>query len=114
METFAEFNERVGSHKTGYYGFDIDMYTKRNGNRDRVFRVMWPERNSKYPTHDDYKKALRKQRSASANGFYCPAGNEWVWQNQLFPYTENGLKAAISFSDSVEPKREAFYSRDRD
>lgn len=114
MKTFAEFNEQVGNRKTGGYGYGVDMYTKRNGNRERVFRVQWYERSAKYPTHTDYKKALHKQRVASQNGYYVPAGREWVEKNQTFPYTEDGLKAAIAFSDSVQPMREAFWNREDD
>ena len=107
METLAEFNERVGNRKTGYYGYGVDMYTKRTGDRERVFRVQWYERNSKYPTHADFKKALKR---GNHRGYI----SEWVEQNQTFPYTENGLKAAIAFSESVEPMREAFYNREDD
>lgn len=114
METFAEFNERIGNRKTGGYGYGVDMYTKRSGDRERVFRVQWYERSVKYPTHEDYKKAIRKQRSAAANGFYWPAGREWVEKNQTFLYSADGLQAAIAFSESIQPMREAFYNRETD
>lgn len=114
MQTFAEFDKKVGNRKTGYYGNGVDMYTKRNGNRERVFRVTWPERNVKYPTHEEYKKAERKQRNARRNGFYFEVGREFVTQTQLFPYTEEGLKAALAFSKSVEPKRDAFWNSKQD
>lgn len=110
--SFAEFDKKVGNRKTGVYGRGVDMYTKRNGSNERVFRVQWYERSVKYPTHEDYKKALRKQRVASANGYYCPAGREWVEKNQTFPYSENGLQAALAFSESVQPMREAFWNRE--
>ena len=112
METFAEFNERVGSRKTGGYGHGVDMYTKRNGNHERVFRVQWFERSAKYPTHADYKKAVRMAKSG-----WMPRGGigrEWVEKNQTFPYSADGLQAAIAFSDSVQPMREAFWNRDVD
>ena len=110
METFAEFNERIGNRKTGGYGYGVDMYTKRSGNRERVFRVQWYERNSKYPTHADYKKAVNRAK----NGWFPRGGlgSEWVEKNQTFPYSADGLKAAITFSDSVQPMREAFHNRD--
>ena len=113
METFAEFDARVGSHRTGGYGHGVDMYTRR-GTDERVFRVKWYERSSKYPTHADYQEALRRQRAASRNGFYCPAGNEWVEKNKLFGYDEQGLAAAIAWSDFVQPLREAFWDREDD
>jgi hypothetical protein len=98
--TFEEFDKEVGKRKTGIYGFGVDMYTKRSGNRERVFRVQWYERSSKYPTHEDYVKALRKQRSAAANGFYCPAGSEWVEKNKTFDYTPEGLEAALWWAEN--------------
>lgn len=112
MESFAEFDKRVDDRKTGWYGYGVDMYTKRTGNRERVFRVQWYERNSKYPTHADYKKALRRAKS----GWFPRGGlgSEWVEKNQTFPYSEEGLEAAISFSESVQPMREAFNNREDD
>ena len=110
--SFAEFDKKVGSRKTGFYGHGVDMYTRRDGSNERVFRVQWYERNSKYPTREDYKKASRKQMNASRNGFYCPAGREWVEKNQLFPYNEEGLVAALAFSESVQPMREEFKNRE--
>ena len=112
MQSFKEFNETVGKRKTGYYGNGVDMYTRRDGSDERVFRVQWYERNKKYPTHEAYKQARQKQRVAGMNGFYCPAGREWVEKNQTFPYTENGLQAALAFSESVQPMREAFQNRE--
>lgn len=108
METLAEFNERIGNRKTGYYGYGVDMYTKRTGDRERVFRVQWYERNSKYPTHAAFKKALKSARLCGNRSYI----SEWVQQNQTFPYTDDGLKAAIAFSESVQPMREAFYNRE--
>lgn len=110
METFAEFNERVGNRKTGGYGYGVDMYTKRSGDRERVFRVQWYERNSKYPTHAAYKKALKTARLYGNRSYI----SEWVEKNQTFPYSADGLQAAIAFSDSVQPMREAFRNRETD
>ena len=105
---FEIFDKEFGKRKTGYFFGGMDMYTLRDGSNQRVIRVTWPERNVKYPTHEDYVKALRKQRNASRNGFYCPAGREWVFHNQLFPYTEQGFEAALKFHDALEPKFEAY------
>ena len=41
-------------------------------------------------------------------------GSEWVEKNQTFPYSEEGLQAALAFSESLEPKREAFWNRETD
>ena len=106
--TFEIFDKSFGNRKTGFFFGGMDMYTRRDGSDERVIRVTWPERNIKYPTHEDYKKALRRQRSASRSGFYCPAGREWVFHNQLFPYTEQGFEAALKFHDALEPKFEAY------
>ena len=110
METFAEFNERIGNRKTGGYGYGVDMYTKRSGDRERVFRVQWYERNSKYPTHAAYKKALKIARLYGNRSYI----SEWVQQNQTFPYTDDGLKAAIAFSESIQPMLEVFHNRETD
>ena len=110
MLTFSEFDKKVGNRKTGGYGYGVDMYTKRDGSNVRVFRVQWYERNSKYPTHADWKRAynLAKQGWHPCGGL----GNEWVEKNQTFPYTEQGLQAALAFSESVQPMREAFRDRE--
>ena len=112
IKTFEEFDKQVGKRKTGYYGMGVDMYTRRNGNRERVFRVQWFERNVKYPTHDDWKKAVAHARQ----GWFPRGGlgSEWVEKNQTFPYTPEGLEAALEFSKSVEPKLEAFRNRETD
>ena len=110
--SFAEFDSKIGNRKTGYYGDGVDMYTKRSGDRERVFRVQWYERNSKYPTHADFKKALNRAKS----GWFPRGGlgSEWVEKNQTFPYSEDGLKAALAFSESIQPMREAFWNREQD
>ena len=113
--SFEEFDAAVGTRKTGYYGHGVDMYTKRDGSGERVFRVQWYERSKRYPTHEDYKKALRKQLNAAKNGFYCPAGNEWVQKNKLFNYTEKGLEAALYWAEHVAfPANEKFQEREDD
>lgn len=103
-KSFAEFNTEVGTRKTGYYGYGVDMYTMRTGSKERVFRVQWYERNPKYPTHEDYKRALRRARN------YI---NEWIEKNEVFPYTPEGLDEAIRFSESVQPKRDEFISQNQ-
>lgn len=112
MRTFEEFNKEIGNCKTGGYGHGVDMYTKRDGSNLRVFRVQWYERNSKYPTHADWKKALNLARQ----GWHPRGGlgNEWVEKNQTFPYSEDGLAAAIAFSESIQPMWEAFWNREDD
>ena len=111
--SFQEFDEAVGSRKTGIYGRGVDMYTRRDGSNQRVFRVSWYERSVKYPTHKDYEKALRRQEVAARNGFYCPAGNEWVEKNRLFDYDENGLEAALWWAEHVAaPMNEKFQQRE--
>ena len=110
MKTFVEFDKEIGNRKTCGYGHGVDMYTKRTGDRERVFRVQWYERSSKYPTHEDWKKAVNRAKSG-----WMPRGGlgrEWVEKNQTFPYSEEGLAAAIAFSDSIEPMREAFWNRE--
>ena len=112
QERFVDFNRRVGNHKTGVYGNGVDMYTKRSGNHERVFRVQWYERSRRYPTHADWKKAV----ACAKNGWFPRGGlgSEWVEKNQTFPYSEEGLQAALAFSESLEPKREAFWNRETD
>ena len=66
QERFVDFNRRVGNHKTGVYGNGVDMYTKRSGNHERVFRVQWYERSRRYPTHADWKKLLLALRTAGS------------------------------------------------
>ena len=113
MKTFEEFDKEVGNRKTGYYGKGVDMYTKRTGNRERVFRVQWYERSVKYPTHEDYIKALRKQKACAKNGFYYNAGSEWVEKNRTFDYTPEGLDAALWWAENVAaPMWEEFANRD--
>ena len=111
-QTFAEFDARIGKRKTGFYGQGVDMYTRRDGSNERVFRVQWHERNAKYPTHRHWKKAM-----AAARGGWIPRGglgSEWVEKNRTFPYTEDGLAEALAFSESIAPKREAFWNREDD
>lgn len=112
MKTFEEFDKQVGMHKTGYYGSGVDMYTKRNGNRERVFRVQWFERNVKYPTHADWKKAV----SLAKQGWFPRGGlgSEWVEKSQTFPYTPEGLEAALEFNMAMKPKRDEFLNRETD
>lgn len=108
--TFAQFDEKVGNRKTGQYGHYVDMYTKRTGNRERVFRVQWYERNVKYPTHAEFKKALKAARQRGNRAYI----SEWVEKNQTFPYTEDGLRAALAFAKTIEPMWELFYNREDD
>ena len=96
---FAAFDERVGAHKTGVFGHYVEMYTKRSGDRERVFCVKWYERNGKFPTAEAWERECRIRRRG--NGFYTP-GNEWVEKRRLFPYTAEGLQAAVEFVDSDE------------
>lgn len=105
MKTFEEFDAEVGNRKTGFYGQGVDMYTKRDGSCERVFRVKWWERNSKYPTHRDWEKALRLSSS------YV---REWVEKQQVFPYTAEGLEAALEFaqSDLMTERYAAWHNRE--
>lgn len=107
MKTFEEFNAEVGNRKTGYYGNGVDMYTKRDGSNERVFCVKWFERNSKYPTHKDWKKAQR----LCSNKYI----SEWVEKRQLFAYTPQGLEAALEFvqSDLMSERYAAWYNREQ-
>lgn len=111
-ETFEEFDAQVGNRKTGYYGRGVEMYTKRDGTGERVFCVKWFERNVRYPTHEDWRKAIKLAK----RGLYPRGGlgSEWVEKRRLFPYSEEGLSQAIVFSESLEPLREAFWNRETD
>ena len=107
--TFEQFDKQVGNHKTGWLkGESIDMYTRRTGERERVFRVSYPERNSKYPTHEDYAKAQKRAQKMWRMGIQTEYVNEFVWKQQLFPYSAKGLEMARTFNETVaEPIREA-------
>ena len=114
LDMFKEYNEAVGNRKTGGYvhGTNVDMYTKRSGSRERVFRVKWYERNSAYPTHEAFEKALHRESMLAAKGYGCKIISEWVEKNQTFPYSPDGLEAAIKFDKSLEPMYEKFLNRE--
>ena len=110
--TFEQFDAQVGNRKTGWLeGEGIDMYTKRTGERVRVFRVTYPERNSKYPTHADFVKAQKRAQKLWSMGFQAEYVNEFVFKQQLFPYSAKGLEMARTFNETVaEPMREAAFN----
>ena len=106
MKTFEQFDRETAKRKTGYYGEGVDMYTKRDGSGQRVFRVQWFERNGRFASHAEYLQAIKSLATSQ------PMPREWVECNETFPYTAEGLQAALEFSKAAEPKREAFRNRE--
>ena len=110
--TFEEFDRLTKGRKTGCYGYGVEMYTRRTGDRSRAFQIKWYERNGKYPTHRHWKRALAKARSG-----WMPQGglgSEWVEKRRTFPYTPEGLAEAVAFSEEIQPMREEFWNREDD
>lgn len=100
MMDFNEIVKEMGNRKTGWVaGTGIDIYTKRSGERKRVFCVKWYERNRKFPTKQAWEREAAIRRNG--NGYYTP-GDEWVEKRREFPFTENGLEEAIKFTESAE------------
>lgn len=86
---FAEEQADHG-HKTGCFrGTGVDWYTRRGGSGVRVIRVQWyaPRRTPKKPV-------------MLYDGKVVEVGSDTVQKNELFPFTLEGLKAAVSFRQS--------------
>ena len=76
MKTFEEWDQEIGTHKTGKYNKKIDMYTRRDGSNERVICVRWSTRQDKYHFGVEHKA--------------------------LFEFSPQGFEQAIKFADTVE------------
>ena len=86
----AELFEREAAdtkHKTGYFtGTGVDWYTRRDGSNARVIRVQYHE-----------PRTTKKRLVELYDGRVIEYGRDMVRKNQLFPFTLEGLRAAVEF-----------------
>lgn len=104
MKTLEQFRAELGKRKTGYYGQGIDTYTKRDGSNERVLRVTWFVQNADFATYEDFEKAVKRLRKSNNPNAKMP--RFWHKEERLFPFTDEGLAAAIRMSDATAGFRE--------
>ena len=92
---FARFDADTRGRKTGVFGEGVDMYTRRTGDRERVFRVSWSE--PRYASREAFEAAMENAgRKPSSWSF----ADEYERNEVLFPYTGEGLARALEFSST--------------
>lgn len=92
---FARFDADTSGRKTGVFGEGVDMFTRRTGDRERVFRVSWWE--PRYASRESFEAAME---SAGRKPSSWSTADEYKKNEVLFPYTGEGLASALEFSST--------------
>lgn len=88
LKALFEREEADTKHKTGYFcGTGCEWYTRRDGSGQRVIKVAY------YAPRVAEKKVVMLW-----DGTVAKAGHDTVRKNELFPFTLDGLKAAVEFA----------------
>ena len=81
-------------HKTGFFaGTGVDWYTRRNGSNKRVIRVEYLK-----------PRTAKKQLITLYDGRVIEYGRDMIRKNQLYPFTLEGLRAAVMFAKEHNAK----------
>ena len=87
-ELFQE--AEADKHKTGWFRDTyVEWYTKRDGSGQRVIKVAYCA-----------PRVTGKKLVTLWDGTVAKVGHDMVRKNELFPYSPEGLKAAILFSET--------------
>lgn len=88
LKALFEREEADTKHKTGYFcGTGCEWYTRRDGSGQRVIKVAY------YAPRVAEKKLVMLW-----DGTVAKVGHDTVRKNELFPFTLDGLKAAVEFA----------------
>ena len=88
LKALFEQEQADTKHKTGYFcGTGCEWYTKRDGSGQRVIKVAY------YAPRVTEKKLVTLW-----DGTVAKVGHDTVRKNELFPFTLQGLKAAVEFA----------------